>query len=70
VPCTPLLFVVDGTTRQIVASAATGNNAHSVGVDPVNFQVYLPHSSAGAPAGCSTCAGAFPSAGVAVFSTQ
>jgi hypothetical protein len=70
VPCTPLLFVVDGTTRQIVASVATGNNAHSVGVDPDNHQAFLPNSSAGAPAGCATCAGAFPSGGVGVFSTQ
>ena len=69
-PCTPLLTVVDATTRQIVASFNTGNNAHSIAVDPVNHQVYLPISSAAAPAGCATCAANFPSGGVSVFSTQ
>ena len=70
VPCTPLLIVVDASTRQIVASAATGNNAHSVGVDPINHQAYLPYSSSAAPGGCSTCAAGFPSGGVGVYSTQ
>jgi len=70
VPCTPLLIVVDAATRQIVATAVTGNNAHSIGVDPVNHQAYLPYSSAGAPAGCATCAATFPSGGVGVYSTQ
>jgi hypothetical protein len=70
VPCTPLLIVVDAATRQIVATAVTGNNAHSIAVDPVNHQAYLPYSSAGAPAGCATCAATFPSGGVGVYSTQ
>lgn len=75
VPCTPLLIVVDAGTRQIIAKAVTGNNAHSVGVDPVNHQAYLPYSSAAAPGGCATCAD-YPSfngggsGGVAVYSTQ
>jgi hypothetical protein len=68
-PCTPLLTVVDAATRQIVASFNTGNNAHSIAVDPVNHQVYLPISSAAAPPGCATCAANFPSGGVSVFST-
>src|SRR5450432_1949120 len=68
VPCSPQLIVVDGTSRQIIASVATGNNAHSVGVDPVSHQVYMPYSSAGAPAGCATCASNFPSGGVGVYS--
>ncbi len=70
VPCSPKLFVVDGTTRQIIASVDTGNNAHSVGVDPVSHQVYMPYSSAAAPAGCATCAVSYPSGGVAVYSAQ
>ena len=70
VPCAPQLIVVDGGTRQIVTSVATGNNAHSVAVDPVNHQAYLPYSSAAAPAGCLTCAANFPSGGVGVYSTQ
>jgi hypothetical protein len=70
VPCSPQLIVVDGTSRQIIASVATGNNAHSVGVDPVTHQVYMPFSSAAAPAGCATCASNFPSGGVGVYSAQ
>src|SRR5450631_685793 len=69
-PCTPLLIVVDAASRQIVSRAVTGNNAHSVGVDPVNHQAYLPYSSAAAPPGCSTCAASFPSGGVGVYTTQ
>ena len=69
VPCTPQLIVVDGSSREIVASVATGNNAHSVGVDPVGHQAYLPYSSAAAPGGCATCA-TFPNGGVGVYSTQ
>ena len=70
IPCTPLLVVVDASSYKVVATAVTGNNAHSVGVDPVNHQVFLPYSSAAAPAGCSTCAATFPSGGVGVYSTQ
>jgi len=70
VPCSPLLILVDGTTRQIVASVPTGNNAHSVGVDPVSHQVYMPNSSAAAPAGCATCAAGFTNGGVTVYGTQ
>jgi len=70
VPCSPLLIVVDAGTRQIIGSVATGNNAHSVGIDSVGHQAYLPYSSAAAPAGCATCAANFPSGGVGVYSTQ
>jgi hypothetical protein len=71
-PCTPQLFVVDAATRQVIASAPTGNNAHSVGVDPVGHQVYLPFSSNGAPGGCATCATIFPNGagGVGVYTSQ
>jgi DNA-binding beta-propeller fold protein YncE len=69
-PCTPLLIVVDATTYKIVASAVTGNNAHSIAVDSVNHQVYMPLSSAAAPGGCATCAATFPSGGVGVYSTD
>ena len=67
VPCTPTLFLVDATTRQIVNGVATGNNAHSVAVDPMTHQVYLPFSSAAAPGGCATCAANFPVGGVGVY---
>lgn len=68
-PCTPELFVVDAGTRAIRQTVATGNNAHSVAVDAVTHQAYLPYSSAGAPAGCATCAANFPNPGVGVYST-
>ena len=69
-PCQPNLIVVDAATRQIVGSVQTGNNAHSVAVDAVIHQAYLPFSSPGAPAGCSTCASYSASGGLAVYSTQ
>ncbi len=54
-PCTPVLTVIDAGTRTIVAMIPTGNNAHSVAVDPSTQLVFLPISSATSPAGCSTC---------------
>lgn len=68
-PCTPVLNIIDASTHAVVAQVPTGNNAHSVGVDPTSGQVFMPVSSASAPAGCSTCAAnGFVNAGVAVFS--
>jgi len=67
-PCTPTLFLVDAGTRKIVASIPTGNNAHSVAVDPTTHQVYMPFSSSVAPGGCATCAANnFFSGGVNVY---
>ena len=56
-PCIPVLVTIDAASRTVVSKRPTGNNAHSVAVDPVTHQVYLPYSSATAPAGCdpSTC---------------
>jgi len=54
-PCTPTLFVIDGTSHQVSSSVFTGNNAHSVAYDAADRQVYLPYSSAAAPAGCLGC---------------
>jgi len=64
--CTPMLFIIDGTTHQVVTSVTTGNNAHSVAYDPTGRQVYLPYSSAAAPAGCFAC-DQNPEGGVLVF---
>jgi DNA-binding beta-propeller fold protein YncE len=69
-PCLPYLIVVDAATRQIVANVQTGNNAHSVAVDPVTHQAYMPFSSPGAPAGCATCASYAAGGGVGVYTTQ
>jgi hypothetical protein len=66
--CTPMLGVVDAATRSVVRTVATGNNAHSVAVDPVAGWIYLPYSSATTPAGCGTCtANGFLNGGISVF---
>jgi hypothetical protein len=56
-------------SRTLVKSIATGNNAHSVAVDPGTGQVFLPASSAAAPAGCTGCDNVL-NGGVIVYSTQ
>jgi DNA-binding beta-propeller fold protein YncE len=67
-PCTPVLAVIDATTHAIVSTYATGNNAHSVAVDPQRGFVFVPYSSATAPAGCATCAAnGFVNGGISVF---
>jgi DNA-binding beta-propeller fold protein YncE len=68
-PCTPTLFIIDAATRQVVRRIPTGNNAHSVAVDPVTGRVFVPYSSATAPAGCPSCAAnGFSEGGISVFS--
>lgn len=52
-PCNPVLGIIDATSRTVVALAPSGNNAHSVAVDPVTSHVFVPHSSDAAPAGAS-----------------
>ncbi|MEO7336587.1 MAG: hypothetical protein ABIV63_08400 [Caldimonas sp.] len=70
-PCTPVLTIVDAATRTVVTRLSTGNNAHSVAVDPASGFIFMPISSATAPAGCGDCAtNGFTSAGVAVFRSQ
>ncbi len=70
-PCTPVLAIIDAATYAVVARVPSGNNAHSVAVDPTSNQIFMPVSSAGAPAGCATCvANGFVNAGVAVFSVH
>jgi hypothetical protein len=67
-PCTPALAVIDAATRTLVATYVTGNNAHSVAVDPAKGLVFVPISSGAAPAGCANCtANGFPNAGILVF---
>ena len=68
-PCTPVLATIDAASRTVVSLRPTGNNAHSVAVDPNTRQVYMPYSSATAPAGCdqTTCS-AVPDGGVLVLS--
>ena len=66
--CTPVLAVINATTRNIALIVPTGNNAHSVAADPSSGLVFVPHSSAAAPAGCATCvANGFTNGGVSIF---
>lgn len=67
-PCTPVLYIIDAATRTVVAAVSSGNNSHSVAVDPVSHQIYMPYSSPQAPGGCSTCLANFPDGGVIVYS--
>ncbi|MEP7056784.1 MAG: hypothetical protein ABI809_03305 [Caldimonas sp.] len=70
-PCTPVLAIIDAATHAVVTRLPTGNNAHSVAVDPVTGRAFMPISSATAPAGCATCAAnGFSDAGVAVFAIR
>jgi hypothetical protein len=66
-PCTPVLMVIDAGTRSIISKVESGNNAHSVALDPVTHQLYMPYSSAAAPAGCPTCTD-YPLGGALAFS--
>lgn len=54
-PCTPVLAVIDAATRTLSGQFPTGNNAHSVAVDPATKKVFLPVSADASPAGCSGC---------------
>jgi hypothetical protein len=65
-PCTPVLGIIDAVTRTLIGNPQSGNNAHSITVDATTHQVYMPYSSAAAPAGCSTCSNV-PEGGVMVF---
>jgi DNA-binding beta-propeller fold protein YncE len=64
--CTPVLAIIDASTREVVKKQFSGNNAHSVGVDPVTHRVYMPYSGSATPAGCATC-DQLPNGGVLVF---
>jgi len=66
-PCSPVLAIIDAGTRKLVAQLPSGNNAHSVAVDPVTAKAFLPISSGKSPAGCGTC-GSEP-AGLLTFTT-
>ncbi|AQV98151.1 hypothetical protein BJN34_30240 [Cupriavidus necator] len=54
-PCSPMLTMVDAGTRKIAAMVSSGNNAHSVAVDPATRQVFMPTSADASPPGCSGC---------------
>jgi DNA-binding beta-propeller fold protein YncE len=67
-PCTPYLGIIDAGTRKLLDVIFTGNNAHSVAVDPATGRVFVPYSSATAPGGCASCAErGFINGGISVF---
>jgi hypothetical protein len=66
--CTPVLAVIDAATKTLVKTYPTGNNAHSVAVDPRTGEAFVPYSSATNPAGCGSCAAnGFVNGGISVF---
>ena len=70
-PCTPVLTIVDAGNRRIVTRLNTGNNAHSVAIDPATGLIFVPYSSATSPAGCPGCAAnGFVNGGVSVFAAR
>jgi len=70
-PCTPVVGVIDAGTHTVVERLQSGNNAHSMAVDPTTNIAYVPHSSAAAPAGCATCSTFLGGGGgVAIVKTQ
>ncbi|MFM0692893.1 hypothetical protein PQQ64_11385 [Paraburkholderia graminis] len=70
-PCTPVLTIVDAGNRRVVTRLNTGNNAHSVAIDPATGLIFVPYSSATSPAGCPGCAAnGFFNGGVSVFAAR
>ncbi|MET3249294.1 hypothetical protein ABIE53_006104 [Burkholderia sp. OAS925] len=70
-PCTPVLTIVDAGNRRVVTRLNTGNNAHSVAIDPATGLIFVPYSSATSPAGCPGCAAnRFVNGGVSVFAAR
>lgn len=66
-PCTPALIIVDAASRTVVTRLPSGNNSHSVAVDPVTHKAFVPISSGTSPGGCANCSGP---AELLTFSTQ
>lgn len=58
---TPLLGVIDGTSRTLIAQVPVGNGVHSVAVDGATNQVYVPFQ----PGGTN-----FPFGGILVFNAH
>jgi hypothetical protein len=65
-PLSPLLGVVDGTSRSVVTKVGNGNNAHSVAVSRSNHLVLTPFTSPSATGG----GGEFPNGGISIYSTD
>jgi hypothetical protein len=71
--CDPMLGIIDAGTRTLIGALPSGNNAHSVAVDPVTGNVYMPYSISSAPAGArlsEQSPGQFANGGIAVYTIR
>jgi hypothetical protein len=65
-PLTPVVGIVDGTSRAIIGTMGNGNNSHSIAVSGANHLVITPFTAPSASGGGAP----FPNGGISVFSTQ
>jgi hypothetical protein len=65
--CTPRLITIDAGSRTVVSMVKSGNNAHSVAIDPATGRIFMPVSSDSKPGGCLDCS--LGSAGVLEYET-
>jgi hypothetical protein len=68
-PCTPKLVIIDAAARKVVEMVSSGNNSHSVAYDNSQNRVFVPASSAAAPAGCVDCSIA-PNGGILAYHSK
>ena len=69
-PLTPVLGIVDGTSRSLIAMLPNGNNAHSVAIVPGTSKTY---TTVFTPFTAPTAAGggaAFPAGGINIYLSQ
>jgi DNA-binding beta-propeller fold protein YncE len=57
----PQMGVIDGASRQLLFKIPVGTGAHSVAIDSMRGQVYVPFQPGAA---------GFPNGGISVFSTR
>jgi len=65
-PLTPIIGVVDGSTRSVLFEIPNGNNAHSIAVSGPNHLVITPFTNPTATGGGD----AFPNGGISLFPTN
>jgi hypothetical protein len=68
--CTPVVQIIDASSRKLVGQILTGNNAHSIAVSGPDHKFFMPYSSGTSPAGCRDCPAAYPNGGVSVLQTE
>src|SRR5207244_999241 len=65
-PLTPVVGIVDASTRTIVGKLPNGANAHSIAVSSANHLIITPFTNPSAAAGGAD----FPNGGISMFTTQ